>query len=105
MTSNPTRRRKALVMDIPVLRSVAMRVPLGPFERALVQSIDGARSMQELASMLSVTTAEVAAVCTRLYDLEVIDLVPPRRLPTNPELELDLDADWDAHRDTVLPEK
>lgn len=93
-------------MDIPVLRSVATRAPLGPFERKVVALIDGVRSMQELAGELSVSTAEVSAICSRLHDLELIDLVPPgaRRAPPASSAH-EVDDAWEAERDTMIPDE
>ncbi|MBI2390465.1 MAG: hypothetical protein HYV09_12825 [Deltaproteobacteria bacterium] len=94
-------------MDIPVLRSVATRAPLGPFERKVVALIDGVRSMQELANELSVSSTEVAATCSRLHDLELIDLVPPARRVSQPSAPSthEVDEAWDEERKTTIPDE
>ena len=71
---------------IPTRTELSARCPVGELEGFVLSRVDGQRTVQDIAALLSLTTHEAGMVLTRLAQLGAVALTQ----------SVELDDGWDA---------
>jgi hypothetical protein len=80
LSSQPTTRNSTTGELVLSARPEARGCPLGPLERALLDMVDGRRTISDLATHLQLAVVEAASLAARLLELHAVRVDDPIEL-------------------------